>query len=1339
MDTPTSHERVHSRAKVKKHLRRAAKALRRDDRDRARDHLRAALERVPGSLEAYPPDTVKLLLTCAEVAGALDGSLKVASHLRAYLAQHGRHAEVWEALVRLLLAAGKGEEAAQACAEALVHLPARATLRLLQARALAAAGAAEDAQEILWAEAQWGAAWREALLALEEVQAPSARLSVVCGHRLRQDGDPAGAREAFDRALREDPRCVEALEAKARLFAAEARWGETLTAVQEALGLESTRGPLWSLKARAEEALGQSEEALRSLQVCVRYEPEDLEAASRLAVLLRQQGRPEEALEVYATVAEGARADPDLLDGWRAALREVGRWDDLRGLCQEALGHHPTRVDLRLDVAASWVATGEPGRARSALEEVASGEDLSGADLRRLADLALEAGTWDLALRAGEGLLDRDRRDRAGLRVKARALQALGRDEEALKVLTKATKVHRDRELLEAKRQLLRSLDRPKPLFLTDEEIVGLEPEALEVWLEMARTASALGKDRLALSVCDRGLRANPGHPALRLQKADLLRSQGRPGDALRLYEVVAQEDGDPRAWKGCGLCLAALRAYDEARTAFDGALAAGEDGEAWYHRALCVQALGDPADALASLDRAVEAGATERAWMARGLVLMEMARWEDALYSFDQVLGRDPDRLGALLRKAECLLALEDPPAALRTLEEAGPEGQATPECLVARVRCLEALGRDWEAYEAAVALTEVDRRRHEGWTLRARLAQTLGHVTEARYCLARVAKLEPGDPAPRVGEAEILLALGEVREALQLAEEALALDPANEGAHRVRGEALVTLGHGEEAVRAFDAALEVGGDHEASLRGKALVLVELGRTEEALAAVERLVAASPSDPWSHHWKAVVLGKAGRWEEALKSVNQALYYGGSKPEVLAQKGVVLGELGRTEEALRLLGSTVDAGRGEQPVVAALVTLLLRERRYEEALVRTERVLADDSRNDEMMLLRAQALGGLGRWDEATEALVLGAARRAPPKEVWLAFASLHREQGRTGDALACYDQALQEASEDAALWKGRGRLCEALGAWEEAARSFAAAAQLRPQDEGALSDLGRAYGELGRYDEAQDAYRQALAINPASPTATEGSRRVEARRRRDLVSRYAWNVLEFEVAHGRPATREDAFRFCHVPMDLLPEVLTYVNEPDPLDILALPEAELRTLEERSREVLRAGEGDGMPRLSQVLQEVPQIPPGEARRVLGYVQGVLEADVPEDAFPGMERLMKLAMDLDREEWEVLTLARELGIGAYRAKTLEAALQAFREETVPEAAVVRPTPSSPSGERRCHRHGAQGLYQHLCGQYLCSACVVGGRCPICRHPVAAVGRALGLDEAERGYG
>jgi tetratricopeptide (TPR) repeat protein len=93
--------------------------------------------------------------------------------------------------------------------------------------------------------------------------------------------------------------------------------------------------------------------------------------------------------------------------------------------------------------------------------------------------------------------------------------------------------------------------------------------------------------------------------------------------------------------------------------------------------------------------------------------------------------------------------------------------------------------------------------------------------------------------------------------------------------------------------------------------------------------------------------------------------------------------------------------------------------------------------------------------------------------------------------QGRYEEALAAYEQAIVLAPQDAANWRGKGRVALGrLGRYEEALAAYAKAVTLAPQDAANWYNKGVTLGFLGRYEEAVTAYDAALAAGAVFPKA---------------------------------------------------------------------------------------------------------------------------------------------------------------------------------------------------------------------------------------------------------
>ncbi|MEK6851488.1 MAG: hypothetical protein AABY30_03005, partial [Candidatus Thermoplasmatota archaeon] len=143
----------------------------------------------------------------------------------------------------------------------------------------------------------------------------------------------------------------------------------------------------------------------------------------------------------------------------------------------------------------------------------------------------------------------------------------------------------------------------------------------------------------------------------------------------------------------------------------------------------------------------------------------------------------------------------------------------------------------------------------------------------------------------------------------------------------------------------------------------------------------------------------------------------------------------------------------------------------------------------------------------------------------------------------------------------------------------------------------------------------------------------------------------------------------------------------------------------------------------------------------EVREMWGYIQNVADADVDPQPDAHLDALLRRALDLPREDWDLVHLARQLDLGIWEAKRLETSLRifeggAYRVTTKPAPeilrAVAKPVPKAPASPpkkaeevrepRKCSAHRGKAVSRHPCGTWLCSACLDEEECPSCRKPL-----------------
>jgi len=100
------------------------------------------------------------------------------------------------------------------------------------------------------------------------------------------------------------------------------------------------------------------------------------------------------------------------------------------------------------------------------------------------------------------------------------------------------------------------------------------------------------------------------------------------------------------------------------------------------------------------------------------------------------------------------------------------------------------------------------------------------------------------------------------------------------------------------------------------------------------------------------------------------------------------------------------------------------------------------------------------------------------------------AEAEAHRVQGRTEQAIAAYDRAIELDATNQVAWVGRGRARAAPGAPTGAVNDFAEAIRRNQRSEvwlhAPLLHRGMSLGALGRFEEAEADLSRSLQLNPS-------------------------------------------------------------------------------------------------------------------------------------------------------------------------------------------------------------------------------------------------------------
>jgi len=381
-------------------------------------------------------------------------------------------------------------------------------------------------------------------------------------------------------------------------------------------------------------------------------------------------------------------------------------------------------------------------------------------------------------------------------------------------------------------------------------------------------------------------------------------------------------------------------------------------------------------------------------------------------------------------------------------------------------------------------------------------------GHTTEALQVYREALDRDPSNSELRINYAEALIFSGRYDEAIEILGRILTEQPRNLEALRLTAQAHRRAGRRAEAIETLKRALtDSAPDESLNVRFVlAQTYEEVGQVDEAIATYEEILKAllAPDGTVPERHREAV-------EMVLTNMALAYRHAGRRAEafrILERMRRVLGEKNPRADLL-----TVDTFREERDFEAMLAHAQEAARRYpeerrfrllqaqalgrlgriEEALRLLDSLLTGLSEDIEVLSTKALVLSDAERYAEA-EAVVQEALRRDPRNNGLLIQLSLIQERlGRFAEAEAALRQVLERDADNATALNNLGYyLAERGERLDEALELIRRAVNIEPTNGAFLDSLGWVYFQLGNLDEAERYLEQAVLYQPRDATIHE-------------------------------------------------------------------------------------------------------------------------------------------------------------------------------------------------------------------------------------------------------
>jgi tetratricopeptide (TPR) repeat protein len=258
----------------------------------------------------------------------------------------------------------------------------------------------------------------------------------------------------------------------------------------------------------------------------------------------------------------------------------------------------PDHVPALLFLGRLLYETDRPQRAREVLERARKLAPREQEPYLLLAEMSLESGHPDDAMRTVQALADVNR-DTTGLRRLGMALLDRGEPETARVLLERTVQIDPgDAEALGALGEALEALGRPADAEATYGRALERDPDAREVLLRAGRLALRSGSEAKARAYLDRLASLDIG-PEQSLRIAMTWLSAGKPAAAVRVLEQARAGSDDPRLLLALGLVQGKVGRWADAARSY-GQVPVGAAGwkDAVVQRGLALARAGEPAAA---------------------------------------------------------------------------------------------------------------------------------------------------------------------------------------------------------------------------------------------------------------------------------------------------------------------------------------------------------------------------------------------------------------------------------------------------------------------------------------------------------------------------------------------------------------------------------------------------------------------------------------------------------------------------------------------------------------------------------------------------------------------
>ncbi|MEM2838773.1 MAG: tetratricopeptide repeat protein [Thermoplasmata archaeon] len=482
---------------------------------------------------------------------------------------------------------------------------------------------------------------------------------------------------AFEDALSLDPDYVEALINKAMILIQLGRSEEALASLDRLIALRPEMSQAWSIRGDIESKLGRKSEAIRNYERALELDPTNaltkkLLDAEKEALQKKEAGITEKITTIFKKVRAPA---PQQAEAPSAAPPQEKPAVAEKAAPEQAV--QPVQIAPTISEEPILPVIAEEDFALLAEEPSESAAGVAEEVFGDAAELMILMNRPEIALTELEKGLRLEPLSPRMLVLKGVALHALGRTDEALKMLGRAVEIEpTNEEAIYSVEYILSKMGKYGEAEETLQPLIGRKEWAPEILAAM--DSAAAGKMNKVSEHIDAAISLEPSATAWnykglidleegafeesieafeRARQFESVFSDptnnigvaqfklGNLDDAGKYYDLAISSDPKNHvAWSNRGVLLTALDRYKEAKTCFDQSLLLKNDPLVLINKGFCQLKMDELDEALRSFDASLVIKETPEAFNNKGIVLERMGKKDEAMECFEKAVALSPE-----------------------------------------------------------------------------------------------------------------------------------------------------------------------------------------------------------------------------------------------------------------------------------------------------------------------------------------------------------------------------------------------------------------------------------------------------------------------------------------------------------------------------------------------------------------------------------------------------------------------------------------------------------------------------------------------------------------------